>query len=123
MLAAGAKRREDPTYRENMRLYMVEYRRTHPRKLKHLALTRDFGISVDDYERLLAAQGGVCAICGRGETRRHQVGKLMGLSVDHDHRTGRVRGILCSTCNLTLGKFEDDPARFRAAAAYLEEAL
>jgi hypothetical protein len=52
----------------------------------------ELGLSLDDYERLLAAQGGGCALCGRKpKTRR--------LDVDHDHRTGKIRGLLCQRCN------------------------
>ena len=73
------------------------------------------GLTLDDYERMLAAQGGVCAICGKppkqGGRRFH---------VDHEHKSGRVRGLLCFTCNkFTLGKYAT-PAKLRAAADYLE---
>ena len=63
---------------------------------------------------MLAAQGGVCALCHRPPL----AGKT--LHVDHDHATGRVRGVLCFTCNNALGDFEDDPGRLRGAASYLE---
>ena len=68
-----------------------------------------------DYAALLAAQGGVCAICGRPPK---QGGRK--LHVDHDHRTGRIRGLLCFTCNrYILGKYAT-VAKLRAAADYLE---
>ncbi len=66
-----------------------------------------------------AAQGGVCAICGLPETRVVK-GKLNRLAVDHDHTTGRVRGLLCFRCNTCLGRFEDNVELLRAAEAYLE---
>lgn len=80
-----------------------------------------YGITVDDYNALLEEQGEVCAICRRPE---HVVsrGKLKPLSVDHDHATGRVRGILCHECNVGLGKFGDVPELLRVAADYLEKA-
>lgn len=76
-----------------------------------------FGLTVEEYEKMLANQGGVCAICS-GVQR--PPGKR--LAVDHDHSTGRVRGLLCFECNVGLGKFLDDPSRLRVALAYLEGA-
>lgn len=67
------------------------------------------GMNPDDAEA--AWNTGVCSICGSAEKRFH---------VDHDHQTGRVRGLLCGPCNQTLGLMQDDSARLRAAAAYLE---
>jgi len=60
------------------------------------------------------AQGGVCAICGGINDNDD------ALSVDHDHETGRIRGLLCSKCNKGLGSFNDDPELLRKAIAYLE---
>ena len=73
---------------------------------------RKYGITQDDYDHMLAEQGGVCAICGRPpKTRR--------LSVDHNHKTGIVRGVLCHICNRGISYFRDDPERLQKAAAYL----
>jgi hypothetical protein len=63
-------------------------------------------------EWMILQQRGVCAIC---RTRK-------ALHVDHDHATGRVRGILCFNCNRGIGKFGDDPALLRNAIAYIENA-
>ncbi len=74
----------------------------------------NFGLTWDEYDMLLACQDHRCAICG-GKPRKH------ALSVDHDHNTGEVRGLLCSRCNhKLLGSANDDPARLRKAADYLE---
>jgi hypothetical protein len=67
-------------------------------------------ITVEAYQRLVAKQNGRCALCARVPR---------GLHVDHDHETGKVRGLLCSTCNTGLGKFSDDPERLEAAARYI----
>lgn len=82
-------------------------------------LRQKFGISLEQYERLSVAQGHVCAVCGRPETATH-AGKVIGLSVDHDHVTGQVRGLLCRDCNVSEGKLGGDPARIRALADYVE---
>lgn len=80
----------------------------------------NYGITQEEFEALLEAQDGVCAICGQPETARHQNGGIRSLAVDHDHATGRVRGLLCTNCNHALGKFKDDADRLRRAIAYLE---
>lgn len=73
-----------------------------------------YGITMADFEALLAKQGGVCAICA-GEHRG--VGKR--LHIDHCHESGKIRGLLCSPCNTAIGLLDDDPARAESAAAYL----
>jgi hypothetical protein len=76
---------------------------------------REYGITQADYDVLFEQQDGRCAICGRAES-----GAWGGLlPVDHDHKTGEVRGLLCHHCNGGLGQFGDDPDRLLAAAAYL----
>lgn len=78
-------------------------------------LRLEYGMTWDEYELLLACQDYRCAIC-KGKPRKWM------LAVDHDHKTGEIRGLLCSRCNhKLLGSANDDPARLRAAADYLEE--
>jgi len=73
-----------------------------------------YGLKPGEYDKLLAAQGGVCAICG-GSRRGN-------LDVDHDHKTGEVRGLLCAADNRKVLKYaRNDPERLRRAAAYLED--
>ena len=69
---------------------------------------------------MLVAQGNVCAICGNRESHTYKSGKLKSLSVDHNHPTTKVRGLLCFNCNQGLGRFKDDIATLRRAIAYLE---
>ena len=78
-----------------------------------------YGLSTADYDALLAKQGGGCAICGAMKPGRDD---RQHLYIDHDHETGRVRGLLCSTCNTGLGMFAEDVDRMRVAIAYLSEA-
>jgi hypothetical protein len=78
-----------------------------------------FGITEEDYQRMHADQKAVCAICGQPETKVHHAGTPLKLSVDHNHTTGAVRSLLCSSCNVGLGSFFDDPSRLIEAARYL----
>ena len=90
----------------------------HGNKDRHrnTRLLRKYGISLVEYDALFVAQGGRCAICGRERPTR---GDQM-LHVDHCHRTGKVRGLLCSPCNTVLGFLEDNnPLALQAAVAYL----
>lgn len=90
--------------RANRRDAFVEYERTR-------SLRRKYGISPQEYDALVEAQAGLCAICGTTVDRLH---------VDHCHETNGIRGLLCKTCNVGLGLFGDDPDRLREAADYLE---
>lgn len=85
-------------------------------------LQKDYGITHADYVAMLEAAGNVCTICRKPETMKTRYGKPKPLHIDHCHRTGKVRGILCGSCNTALGYMQDDPERLRAAAQYLERA-
>ena len=76
-------------------------------------LMRTYGFARGQYDAMHAKQGGCCVIC----RRKLEEGK--NLHVDHDHATGVVRGLLCTSCNNGLGRFDDDPALFDVAAAYI----
>jgi hypothetical protein len=75
-------------------------------------LDRRYGLTVDAYRAISDAHNGHCAICGDKPSSR--------LHIDHDHKTGAVRGLLCRGCNHALGNALDDPSRLRAMADYLE---
>jgi hypothetical protein len=72
---------------------------------------------MEEYDKLFEAQGGCCAICHRPDEtfKKH-------LSVDHNHETGKVRGLLCGNCNTGLGKFQESLTLFDSARAYLLKA-
>ncbi len=89
----------------------------------HYFLTYRFGMSPAGFSEALAAQGGGCAICFSASGGPMGKGRPTSrLAVDHDHRTGAIRGLLCGSCNLGLGSLGDDPSRLRRAAEYLESA-
>lgn len=98
-----------------------EARRKNPERFKKYSLKRDYGISLQLYQEILVAQGGRCAGCGAlsGSERSNNNG-YKSLSVDHDHKTGAVRGLLCSRCNKGIGDLLDSPALLRRLADYIE---
>lgn len=81
---------------------------------------RKYGIGYADYQKMLVAQKGVCAICAQPETKL-QHGEIRLLSVDHDHTTGDVRGLLCGNCNMAIGYACDSVDVLEKAVAYLEK--
>lgn len=107
---------------EDKAAYEKRYRQAH-RVAYHTdhhtsELQRRYGITSYDHQEMFQAQGGVCAICGNPETDTRK-GTVKGLAVDHDHRTKKVRALLCTACNTGLGKFRDDPDLLIKAIAYL----
>lgn len=83
-------------------------------------LKKVYGITIEQYDAMLAAQDGKCAICEKPETAVNgTTGLPRDLAVDHCHGKGHVRALLCSKCNNGLGALNDDPALVDKAAAYL----
>lgn len=79
---------------------------------------KKFGLTIDDFKRILEAQGGGCGICGTSEPGSK---KWTRLFVDHCHVTNKVRGVLCHHCNATLGHMKDSPELLRSAIEYLRK--
>lgn len=82
------------------------------------ATLRKYGLTPEDYERMLAEQDGKCAICGKAPGATDGVDRNR-LVIDHDHKTGKARALLCDFCNRGIGMFFDDPDLLTAAIAYL----
>jgi hypothetical protein len=95
-----------------------EYRRReygkpeYQRRIKAYRFRKQYGITLEDYERMLDEQGGVCAICGLASPDKP-------LCVDHNHQSGAVRGLLCNPCNTILGRWRDSPEVAERAKQYL----
>jgi len=101
--------------REHLRAYDRSRYRVNEDRWEH-HLRRKYDISSEEYIALLDGQGGGCAICEcSGSDNKNE-----RLNVDHCHRSGNVRGLLCWNCNTALGKMNDDAKQLRAAADYLE---
>ena len=79
-------------------------------------LERRYGITHEDYLQMLVRQAGVCAVCSRPEA----LTRYGRLSIDHNHETGEIRGLLCDGCNASLGHLQEDPETIRKLADYIE---
>lgn len=85
-------------------------------------IKREYGITLAEYNAILRRQAHRCAVCRRPETvRSRSTGDVRRLSVDHDHVTGRVRGLLCHRCNLLVWAFEENHAILGMINTYVEE--
>lgn len=109
-----------PGKRAKRTAYAAKWRDKNPDRVLAAQLRRNYGISLEDFNRMLIAQGGCCAICGRRKGGSRNQG--VRLHVDHDHATGKPRGLLCGRCNRGIGQLGDDPRRVRAALRYLQRA-
>lgn len=93
-----------------------KYRREHKEELRAWQFKNSYGVSLEQIDKILLGQNHQCPICG--EPLRD--GGASGRHIDHDHKTNRIRGILCSRCNLGLGLFRDNSKFLANAAKYLE---
>lgn len=84
-------------------------------------LRSKYGIDEKTYTAMLTDCGGLCTICRKPESCKNRRGEVRKLAVDHCHRTGKVRGLLCQQCNQAIARLRDDPILCRAAAEYLEK--
>jgi hypothetical protein len=101
-----------PCHRRANRSYEQSGRRDRSRSRRRWReRLREYGLTVDDFDRMLVEQVGRCGACSA---------PLVKVNVDHCHQTGAVRGLLCGGCNSAAGMAGDDPARLRQIAAYLE---
>lgn len=114
-------REENREYaREAGRLYSKMKREKNPelarRRARGYALKRKYGITLEQYEELLAKQNHSCAVCERPASDFPT-----SLAVDHDHKTGRIRGLLCTHCNYRMVAKHRDGALLRKIADYIEQ--
>ena len=81
-----------------------------------------YGITLEEFDNMLKSQGGACRLCGTfNPLGEGNTGRVISFSVDHCHKTGRVRGLLCNPCNRGLGFLNDDPELLARAIKYLED--
>jgi hypothetical protein len=109
----------DPASLSRAADYQRKWRAENLVRSKGYNLKRHFGLTLQEYEEMERAQGGACAVCGKPEHVVDKAGRLRNLAVDHCHKTGKIRGLLCTNCNKALGHFKDDPVLLQRAIEYL----
>jgi hypothetical protein len=92
-----------------------KWREEHRYYTKNWHLKKNYGITLVQYNEMLIAQNGTCIIC-----KREEIDKNKSLAVDHDHQTGKVRGLLCRRCNTVLGLLNENPEIFNTFINYLK---
>lgn len=113
MKIASKKFRSTEEYRAKARAY--KHQQAYKDKRRDSLLRKNFGIGLEQYKRMMADQNGGCAICGQLEEVRQ-------LAVDHSHKTGAIRGLLCRRCNVAIGLMEDNMGLLSSAIDYLKRA-
>lgn len=108
--AAARRARMTPEQKEKQADCQKQWAIENREHRKSQELVRSYGISLEDFNRLVDEQGGVCAICQRSNKK---------LVVDHDHKTGKVRSLLCFRCNIAIGLLEDSPKLATDVIKYL----
>jgi Recombination endonuclease VII len=114
----AARRIYNAAYRENHRLTLCEKAKANwhskakfeTEKNTAIRRKRRYGLTTEQYEAMLVFQDGKCALCGTGKP----------VDIDHDHASGRVRGLLCRSCNVGLGQLGDTVEGLERAIAYLK---
>lgn len=96
--------------------YAAMWRAKNPDKQHKAEIKRRYGLSIEDYNKMLVEQECKCAICGKQHNPTKSRGRLF---VDHDHKTGKLRQLLCGACNSALGYFLDDTRLLAEAIAYI----
>jgi hypothetical protein len=114
-----ARYRNEPEFREKKkaiaRAYKVKIgKEAVAEENRRQLLKREYGLTLEDYDRMVAAQGGVCRLCGKPPKTPKRP-----LAVDHDHKTGKVRGILCIGCNRAVATLGDTVEGLMRAVRYL----
>lgn len=107
----NAKYSKDATYERKIR-------KSKSKTFRDWYLKTNHGITEEQFVEMLLVQGGKCAICGDASPKK--TGKSAPFVVDHEHKTGKIRGILCNLCNMGIGLLRDNPEIARLAAFYLE---
>ena len=98
--------------------YMTLTKSKENKKLSKLL--REFGVNKEQYNNMTIEQNNLCAICKNVETSKHKSGTVKSLAVDHCHKTNKIRGLLCSKCNLAIGVFKDSIEILESAISYLK---
>lgn len=109
--------------KHNIAQYNKQYARANPEKMQEKdrrnSLKRFWNMTLEEYSVMLDKQGGKCAICG--QTSKNVSQRYKNLCIDHDHATGKIRGLLCDKCNRGLGLLNDSKILLKRALEYLDK--
>ena len=102
-------------YYEDNREHLLNLAKEYQERRREQSLKRLYNLTIEQYDEILESQGNGCAVCGKTPEENGR-----RLNVDHNHKTGEVRGLLCRTCNLLLGYAKDNIITLSRAIEYLE---
>lgn len=119
---------EKPGFKEDQKIYRKKYYDEkeknfllpQPIIIRKAYLKRIYNLEVEEYVALIEKQNNKCAICGKEETELTRNNNKKAISIDHCHKTGRIRGLLCGKCNKGIGYFNDDIEILQKAIEYLK---
>ena len=97
----------------------IEYNKNNSESVRSQYLKRNYGLTFEEFDTMLSSQDNSCAICGTKEPSKTR-GRTRRFHVDHDHETGKVRGLLCKSCNIALGEVDDNIHTLKSMIQYLE---
>jgi len=117
--AMQKKYRETPNGRKAAKGRQERYRGSEKsnRRFRKQNLKHNYGLSLEDYDQMVENQNGVCAICGGINKSGRR------LVIDHDHKTGKIRGLLCNNCNIGIGNLQEDIDILSKSIIYLRKYL
>lgn len=108
--------------KECCKIATKKWKSANQNKVKNYYLNKGYSISIEEYQSMFDAQGGICKICLRPESMvDNRSGKVKNLAVDHCHESGKVRGLLCYNCNVAIGFLRDNSEVVQRAADYLKK--
>lgn len=103
------RRKYNKEYRRKNKKKIAKYKQEHEQEIRNKEMQYRYGITFTEYSKMLKNQGNVCKICGGINPGGNR------LAIDHDHKTGKIRGLLCIKCNIKIGWYEvlkDNIARY-----------
>lgn len=115
------RKQQKKRYDDNAEFARARQRKWHtdnPRASRGSKLKSTYGITIEQYDAMFISQGGICLICGCPETVKRN-GKIKNLSIDHNHVTGKIRGLLCQKCNQALGLLGENPVTINSLLKYI----
>lgn len=110
-----------PKHKKIKIVHKINTKIIYPNGIRERDLIRRYNLKWIDYQNLILKQNNLCYICNKPESRKRKDGNLYPLHIDHDHKTGKVRGLLCNKCNNGLGFFDDNINYLLNAIKYLKQ--